>query len=58
MDRRRKGVFSLLKGSSCRLFLYGTDGETNVALLAAVRGDDIVSVASSKEAVIHTLAAE
>jgi hypothetical protein len=38
---RRQGGFSR-KGSSCRLFLTGTDGETNVACLAAVRGSDIL----------------
>jgi Fe-S oxidoreductase len=46
MDRRKKGVFSLPKGSYCHLFLYGTDDETKVAFLAAVLGGDIVNVAS------------
>jgi hypothetical protein len=43
-----KGVLLFLKRSSCRLFLYsyGTDDETNVAFLAAVRGGNILTVVS------------
>jgi hypothetical protein len=39
-----KGVFSLLKGSSCRLFLHRNSDETNVTFLAAVRGGDILDL--------------